>query len=606
MTSEQLAVSSGKLAVTSNQWRKVVRWGVVLLGLLMGWGVLSVPLARWLPLGPEAPPEYPSWLMLTGWLVELMTGYWLLVIRRWPLAVNRWRLAANQLLTAHRLLLTVYCLLLTSLFLASRTLPYHANATTPEAFFDLRPPITRLLSSEFRVSSSEFQVSGSRFQVGEANNSALSTQYSALDPQSPVSSLSVPQSRFLSLSDIFFDVGDQAEIDTIYAGRLSELARFDYTVAIKQKEVVAPNLPLVYGLAAADGFDGGILPLQAYSQLTTLILPPGVVTTDGRLRENLEAVPEARWLDLFNIGYVITDKVGDAWVNGVFFDLQHSVTLTDAAAVGHIPAYEATELWLVAPSGDFLVDITTSSGQTWQLTPELMSDALWRVVFPEPTAPTAISLSACQPVSLSACQVKGLSLVDSRDDSFQPLVLGNYRLIHSGDVKIYENLDVLPRAFLVYEWEAADNAAAALSLMRDPSFDPARQGVVSSDQLPVTSDQSQFTIHNSQFTISPSLSPHSSVLITSFQPEQIKMTVDAAAPALLILTDSDYPGWQATLDGEPVAIHQTDVLFRGVFVPEGEHQLVMWFESESWGRGRVISLISLGLWLLAGLAFRRR
>ena len=84
------------------------------------------------------------------------------------------------------------------------------------------------------------------------------------------------------------------------------------------------------------------------------------------------------------------------------------------------------------------------------------------------------------------------------------------------------------------------------------------------------------------------------------------MTVDAAAPALLILTDSDYPGWQATLDGEPVAIHQTDVLFRGVFVPEGEHQLVMWFESESWGRGRVISLISLGLWLLAGLAFRRR
>ncbi|MBK9049355.1 MAG: hypothetical protein IPL78_00080 [Chloroflexi bacterium] len=47
------------------------------------------------------------------------------------------------------------------------------------------------------------------------------------------------------------------------------------------------------------------------------------------------------------------------------------------------------------------------------------------------------------------------------------------------------------------------------------------------------------------------------------------MTVDAAAPALLILTDSYYPGWQATLDGELVAIHQTDVLFGGCLCRKG-------------------------------------
>ncbi len=215
------------------------------------------------------------------------------------------------------------------------------------------------------------------------------------------------------------------------------------------------------------------------------------------------------------------------------------------------------------------------------------------MIFPEPATPTAISLSACQPVSLSDCQVKGLSLVDSRDNSFQPLVLGNYRLIHSGDVKIYENLDVLPRAFLVPEWAVADDAAAALTLMHDPSFDPARQAVVSSDQLAVTSSQ-----HSA-------LSTQHSVSITTYQPEHIEMTVAAAAPALLILTDSYYPGWQATLDGEPVTIHQTDVLFRGVFVPEGEHELVMTFASESWERGRIISLITLLLWFI-GLGFALR
>src|SRR5690606_36973002 len=96
--------------------------------------------------------------------------------------------------------------------------------------------------------------------------------------------------------------------------------------------------------------------------------------------------------------------------------------------------------------------------------------------------------------------------------------------------------------------------------------------------------------------VSQSLSLQSPVSITTYQPEHIELSVDAAAPALLILTDSFYPGWQATLDGEPVTILQTDVLFRGVFVPEGEHRLVMTFESESWERGRVISLVALLLW----------
>ena len=75
------------------------------------------------------------------------------------------------------------------------------------------------------------------------------------------------------------------------------------------------------------------------------------------------------------------------------------------------------------------------------------------------------------------------------------------------------------------------------------------------------------------------------------------MRLDAAAPALLILTDSYYPGWQATLDGEAVTIYEADLLFRGVFVPEGEHQLVLSYEPVSWARGRVVSLITLIFWL---------
>ncbi|MBK9051976.1 MAG: hypothetical protein IPL78_14015 [Chloroflexi bacterium] len=159
--------------------------------------------------------------------------------------------------------------------------------------------------------------------------------------------------------------------------------------------------------------------------------------------------------------------------------------------------------------------------------------------------------------------------MDSRDNSFQPLVFGYYRLIHSGDVKIYENLDVLPRAFQVPEWAVADDAAAALTLMHDPSFNPARQAVVTSLQSPVSS-----------LSVSQTLSLP--VSITTYQPEHIEMTVAAAAPALLILTDSYYPGWQAT-DGKTSDPPPGGCLFRGVFVPAGEHQVVMTFCTKELG-----------------------
>jgi hypothetical protein len=209
---------------------------ILLLALIL-WGFIAPFLAIFIPTGPEAPVESPNrWTMLL-WLVELLVGYfWLSGQRPSRNPHNRLGLGLRQGRPGSPLILVSFSLFL--LFVATRTHPYN-NLTTPEAYFDLRPSITRL-------------------QAGESG-------------------------RFLSLSNIFFDPGDQAEINTIYADQLPLAAQYDYTVAIKQKEIIAPNLPILYGLASVDGFDGGILPLASYSQLMESVLPDNVVTTDGRL-----------------------------------------------------------------------------------------------------------------------------------------------------------------------------------------------------------------------------------------------------------------------------------------------------------------------------------
>ena len=281
------------------QTKRPLIWFAIITVLLMVWGWSAGFMTGVLPTGLEAPFEAPSAVTFGGWIVELFALLLLLVL----LSRARSRGLENAWLA------TVAGLGLAGLFLASRALPYN-NLTTPEAYFDLRPSTTRLLAAG-----------------------------------------GTPPDRFLSLSDIFFDPGDQAEIDSIYADQLSAQARYDYTIAIKQKEIIAPNLPMAYGLAAVDGFDGGILPLRSYSDHVALVLPQGTQTTDGRLREQLDEVPDEGWLDLINARYLITDKVGDEWRDGVFYDRQHQVTLAPGGetAVGHVPSFAGDRN---TPAGD--------------------------------------------------------------------------------------------------------------------------------------------------------------------------------------------------------------------------------------------------------------
>ena len=62
--------------------------------------------------------------------------------------------------------------------------------------------------------------------------------------------------------------------------------------------------------------------------------------------------------------------------------------------------------------------------------------------------------------------------------------------------------------------------------------------------------------------------------VVKYAAEEVVVAVETSEPAYLVLSDSYYPGWSATLDGEEIPIHKADVAFRAVAVPAGEHQVV--------------------------------
>ena len=59
------------------------------------------------------------------------------------------------------------------------------------------------------------------------------------------------------------------------------------------------------------------------------------------------------------------------------------------------------------------------------------------------------------------------------------------------------------------------------------------------------------------------------VEITRYESDEVTLRGRDACTGLLVLSDTYFPGWQATVNGEPAEIHPTDMAFRGVVVEAG-------------------------------------
>jgi hypothetical protein len=574
--------------------------GIVLLicGLLLAfgrWNPLYFVLYSFVP-GFDLFRTPARWMMLYTTGAAVLAGLGAQAL----LGARQWR-HPSWILSL--LLLTI---VVAELLLAARALP-QAEPTAPQAVYDLRSAPAHLATDPVRS------------QLHEA-----------------------AAGRFLGMSTITYDPGDMTDYRRVFVdeppSQLSEEVFADLTIAQKVQELLVPNLPLLWRIPAVDGYDGGLLPLQRYNLLASLLLPDSDTPSDGRLREQVRDMPSSALLGLFGSQYVLTDKVRDLWFEDVFYDRQIGMRLSPAAPSGAIEAsshFEATHLDLIAyvdgvdgemppvPDDDPLVFATVTltdgtSAQTFELTVgaalgTMLADGgldsamanssgavvayrdvenghqEYRVRLPlsRPTTPTRIEATLLDPQF--DLVVQAATLFDERTSMFQALLpsdRGDFRLVHSGDVKVYENRDVKPRASLAHQVSPAADAAQALKWLQSSGLD-ADTAVVEGD-----------------YALLGSAAAGDSAQITAYAPERVEVATRSADDALLVLSDAHYPGWEATVDGTPTQILYTNVLMRGVPVPAGDHTVIFTFEPGTWHTGLWIAAFFTAVWLLLlGLAW---
>jgi hypothetical protein len=261
---------------------------------------------------------------------------------------------------------------------------------------------------------------------------------------------------------------------------------------------------------------------------------------------------------------------------------------------GDLEPYIAQREFL-QPDLNLVYDIPTADGYV-NLVPDCLA-ALWGTEKQQGWMDVALS-SAGEQLQLKPGYAKLFSLYNVGFlITAQPLQDEDWALIgvYGPGAHLYENRQVLPRAYAVPRSVAVDKVQTGtlddqgvvlelLAWMTSPAFDPSREVLLFGPATGPQSDPDTFdgVVH-----------------LVAYQPNRVALEAELNAPGWVVLSDTYYPGWEATVDGQPTPIYQANGCFRAVPVERaGTHEIQFRFRPKPFYRGALISATSGTLWLI--------
>jgi hypothetical protein len=167
-----------------------------------------------------------------------------------------------------------------------------------------------------------------------------------------------------------------------------------------------------------------------------------------------------------------------------------------------------------------------------------------------------------------------------------------YRPVYADDlVRVFENADALPRAFVAPDVRAVTHRQAlealATGTFDGAAFDPRRTALAEAGAaLPATG--------------AIATAEAATAAVVGSEPGRVRIAVRGDG-GLLVHSASYSGGWKAWVDGAPAPVYRTDGLLQGVPVGAGRHEVVLAYRPRSFAVGAALSLAALVLILvLAG------
>jgi hypothetical protein len=167
----------------------------------------------------------------------------------------------------------------------------------------------------------------------------------------------------------------------------------------------------------------------------------------------------------------------------------------------------------------------------------------------------------------------------------KPETTGN--VVYSGkDATIVEADGVLPRAFVVFNVVQANDFTTAIQLVSEtPGVDSGQVAVV--EEFPAI-------LANNINRNTAELQPRTGEF-KQINSGQVQVSVTTQTAGLLVISEQYSPDWKAELDGQSIPIYAVDGIFKGIYLPAGQHKVIFEYEPVSVKTGAVISFFMLGI-----------
>jgi membrane protein YfhO len=167
-------------------------------------------------------------------------------------------------------------------------------------------------------------------------------------------------------------------------------------------------------------------------------------------------------------------------------------------------------------------------------------------------------------------------------------VLAEYPSLFEAPARVFAVPRALPRAFAVTGVRTSAGPPAFATVM-DPDFDPSREVLLPPDAARPAPPGAAGAVH-----------------VESRHADRVTLVADLTRAGHVVLVDTHDPGWKATVDGRPAPVHQANLAFRAVAVPEGRHRIEFRYRPASVSWGAALSLAGLGMVAALGIRRRRR
>jgi hypothetical protein len=142
----------------------------------------------------------------------------------------------------------------------------------------------------------------------------------------------------------------------------------------------------------------------------------------------------------------------------------------------------------------------------------------------------------------------------------------------------------LPRAYVVHHVEVAPGEKL-LERLKSPDFNAWTTALIEEPLSPEQTTSLEGTPSHSTSTTQ----------IVHYGLHRVEVEAHMAAPGLLILSDSHYPGWKVTVDGAPAPLLRVNYALRGVYLPSGTHSLVFRFSPPTFWTGLALTSLVTAL-----------